>query len=154
MFLELHGTHCPAQSAQVFVQESGNGAFEVIFRKFQYFAQFLTGVLAQQFQNLHVVRALHQLLDGSVSFFLLFALLVHYLAAYQHEYCQTDKGDDSDCTAEMNYEGNEETDGKRRSGSDEPAADNAQYAGDTEHGGVASPGAVGKGSTIATMKVT
>lgn len=80
-------------------------------------------------------------------FFLLFALLVHYLAAYQHEYCQTDKGDDSDCTAEMNYEGNEETDGKRRSGSDEPAADNAQYAGDTEYGGVTSPGAVGKGST-------
>lgn len=50
------------------MQESGDGAFEVIFRKFQYFAQFLTGVLAQQFQNLHVVRALHQLLDGSVSF--------------------------------------------------------------------------------------
>mgnify|MGYP006998724876 CR=1 FL=1 len=47
----------------------------------------------------------------------------------------------------MKYEGYEETDGEGSSGSDEPAADNAQYAGDTEHGGVASPGAVGKGGT-------
>ena len=87
------------------------------------------------------------MLDGGVAFFFLFTLLVHYLTAYQHEYGQADKGDDSDCSAEIDDESNEETDGERRSGSNEPTADNAQHTGDTEYGGVASPGTVGEGST-------
>ena len=47
LLLELHGTHCTTQSAQVFVQEGGNRTFKIIFGEFQYSAEFLTGMLAQ-----------------------------------------------------------------------------------------------------------
>ena len=147
LLLELHSTHCPAQSAQVLVQEGGDGAFEVVFRKLQYLAQLLAGVATQEFQNLHVVCALHQLLDSGVALFFLLAFLVHHLAAYQHEHCQADQCDNGDCAAEIDDQGHEETDCECSSGSDEPAADDAQYAGDAEYGGVASPSAVGKGGT-------
>ncbi len=117
--------------------------------------QFFTGVLAQQFETSLLSVLCINLLQGLVAFFFLFALFVHHLATNQHEYCQTNQCDDSKFTAEMdNYEGYEETDGERCSGSDEPTADNAEYAGNTKNSRITSPGTVGKEVPIATMKVT
>ena len=104
-------------------------------------------MLAEQFDDFGIVRALEQLLQGFVNLFFCFALLVHYLAADQHEYGQCNQCNDGNCSAEVNQEGYKETDGEGCTSRDEPATNDAQYAGDTEYGRITSPGTVGKRST-------
>lgn len=84
------------------MQEGSDGTFEVLFRKGEYFGKLFAGMFAQQFKNLVIVGALHQLFQRFVAFFFLFALFIHDLAADQHEYGEADKGDDGNGAAEVN----------------------------------------------------
>ena len=126
------------------MQESSNRAFEVLFCELQYLNQFFAGMLAQQIQDFCIVITLHYLFDGLVTLFFGFAFLVHYLAADQCEYCQADQCYDSKRASEMDNHSYKETDGKCRTGSDEPATDYTEYSCYTEYGRVTSPGPVGK----------
>ncbi len=147
LFLKLHGSHGAAQATQVLVQERGRRAFEVLFREGQYLGQLFAGMDLQQSQHFAVVRAGQQLFQCFVAFFFLLAFLVHHLASDEHEYGQSDEQDDGCRAAVIDDEGHEEADGECGSRRDEPASDDAQYAGDAEYGGVASPGTVGQRGT-------
>ena len=147
LLLELRGTHGTAQSAEVLVQEGGDGEFEVRFCVFQYFGELFAGVLAHQLEGFFGVGGLHKLFQGFVALGFRFAFLVHHLATYQDEYSEGDKGDNGDVATVVEHEGDEETDGEGCSGGDEPATDDTKYAGDAVDGGVASPGTVGKRGT-------
>ena len=106
------------------MQEGSDGTFEVLFRKGEYFGKLFAGMFAQQFKNLVIVGALHQLFQRFVAFFFLFALFIHDLAADQHEYGEADKGDDGNGAAEVNQHCYEKTDGEGRTGCDEPVMRN------------------------------
>ena len=144
LLLKLGGTHRTTQSAEILVQERGDGEFEIRFSILQYSGELFAGVFAHQLQGFFAVCGLHELFQSFVALRFRFAFIVHHLAAYQDEYGEGDKGDDGDVATVMEYEGDKETDGKGGSGGDEPATDDAQYTRDTVDGGVTSPGTVGE----------
>ena len=94
LFLELCGTHGTAQSPQVFVDKRGDGQLEVRLCVFENFAKLFAGMFAHQLQRFFAVRCLHQLFESFVALFFCFAFLIHHLAAYQDECCQSDEGND------------------------------------------------------------
>ncbi len=136
--------HGLAQASQVFVDEAvgdvGIGTHDEVHHVYV----AVVYMLAQQLPAFFGILAHHELFkDFIVGLFGLLLFGVQVFAAEKQEEGQDNQDNHGDESAVEHHQSHDGSDGERRTGGDEPAADDRKYAGDAVNGRFASPCTVG-----------